>query len=248
MFFKKKKIVLDCYTDDPATFKLAQPKPATAFMPQWWKDLSGTPNSPVEENNLLTVKRCYGVHELVKRSIAVPMWCDLAVELGPIGSNAYQYRFAGAPRPIINHEASQRGSYLDAKRYQHLKIVSPWRFKCAEDVHWMVTQATWSFEHPDEVFIHPGVVDFKYQHDVNFNTIFVHKEKPYTQTFPFGQAMVYVTPIDARKVELRMHLVTKEEMFALTSASNIKFFNNHAAVRKASQEARGGSCPMGFGN
>lgn len=245
-WFPKKKIVLDCFTDDPAVFDFAQPKHAASAMPQWWKDLPKDVESPGHLQRMPTVKRCPGVHDMVKHSIAVPMWCDLAVELGPIGTTHYRYQFSGSGAPMVEHPPPQRGEYLPNTHYQHIKIVSLWKFKCKEEIPWMLTQATWAFEHPDEVFIPPAVMDFKHQADVNFNAFFTRKPEAYVQNIPYAQPMIYVTPLSDRGVDMRTHLVTKDELETMSRGARIKFLNNYQTIRKVTA-ANESKCPFGFG-
>lgn len=241
-FFKKKPIILDCYTSDSPVKNYAAPKYAAGVMPDWWKSLEKDIAIPEAASRMATIKRCTGVHMMVKSSLVLPMWCDFDLQLGPIGTTEYKYKFAGVPAKLVEHPPAQRGAYLPNANYQHLKIITPWRLKCRENIQWMISQATWSYEKPDEVFVPPAVVDFKYQCDVNVNAFFVRKNYTHSMLIPYGQPLVYITPLSDRAVDIRTHLVSTEELDALTLGPRLKFVNNYRTVLNAANEKS--KCPF----
>ncbi len=41
-FFRKKTLLIDCFTPVEGAFKYAKPKLAAEFVPDWWKELPKT--------------------------------------------------------------------------------------------------------------------------------------------------------------------------------------------------------------
>lgn len=212
IFFKKKPIVLDFYTDHPEVMLFAKPQKASKFYPEWWKAL---PNDTQTSDPLVvapTMKRCVGLVDLYQHGFILPMWSDLALEVGAVGTHYTRWQHADPRASAIDHAQTQRGEYLPDTHYQHLKLNCPWFAVCSENIDWMFVAPTWNFEKPEEFVIPAGVVSYKYQHTMNVNMFLPRKAETSILKLEQGQPMAHIVPITDREVEYRYHLVTTAEL------------------------------------
>lgn len=244
MFFKPKKIILNCYTCRADVFENARPNKASNFFPEWWKKTPKTFKNPNQIMPLPTIKGCYGFTEQFQHGFMLPMWSDFALELRADGG--IRWEFSDRKSEAAPHMAEQRGSFLPPEQFLHMKLVSPWAFTCAEDVHWQFIQPIWNFDNPDKLLIPSGMIEFKYQHGVNVNMFFADRQKFGTRVIPFGQPLYHIIPMSEREVELRHHLVTVEEWMRLNDShaglSFSKSYINHKKATKAMESQ--GKCPF----
>jgi len=236
--FSRKTLVLNFYTDRKEVFDLAKPIKASKAFPDWWKDLpKEMPGDPITP--MSTMKRCIGFTELYNNGFILPMWSDLNIDVGPIGTTGARWCYADMKSGAGNHPAEQRGNYLPDTQYQHLKLTSPWHAVCDEDVKWAYFQPTWNFNNPETLVIPPAVIDFKYQTNLNVNLFLVRTDQAKMHNFLFGQPMAHIVPLTERPVEYRFNLVTKEELDGLRTPS-LWFTNKYTNFKTAA-----GKCPFG---
>ena len=70
-FFKKKNIVVDCFTTSVTAYKYHPIKKASEFLPEWWKKVPAYNNvsSPYSNNMMVertSIKKCTGFTSLYK--------------------------------------------------------------------------------------------------------------------------------------------------------------------------------------
>lgn len=244
MFFKPKKIILNAYTCRSDVYENSRPEKASNFFPEWWKQTPKEFKSPNQISPLPTIKRCYGFLEQFQHGFMLPMWSDFALEIMPNG--ALRWEFSDRKSEAAPHMAEQRGAYLAPEKYLHMKLVSPWTFSCAEDIHWQFIQPVWNFDQPDNLIIPSGIIEFKYQHGVNVNMFFPDRHLAGVRTIPWGQPLYHIIPISERPIELRHHLVTVEEWMRLNdSHAGLSFSKSYVNHKKATKaiEAKG-KCPF----
>lgn len=213
-------VYLDCYTTDAGAYKLARPKSATHYLPNWWKRLPTTVNAPRLDNapnvtgEVATMRHCIGFTDLFKKSFCLPLWSDLVINVEPAGKKGYVWVYADGKSNIREHPAYQWGDFLPPGQFQHLKLFSPWYFKCEEDVKFLFFDPFWpSYTGEEQVITPPGLVNYQYQGVTHVN-IFVRKlpNEPHKVELEFNTPLVFITPLTERKVILRHHLVTPQEM------------------------------------
>lgn len=245
---KKKKIVLDCFTDRPDVIKYSSVDYAHKFFPDWWKNLNKT--FIAKENNidveLATIKTCVGFIEQYQHGIIIPMWSDFHIKLGSTIKPEYFWKFSDNISSCGNHSSEQRGSeYLPDNKYCHVKLNSPWFFKCNEDIKFALTPTFWNFYKPEDILIPPGILDFKYQMATNINIFFWYKEKEETYYIKHGKPLVQFIPLSERKLKIKTHLVSKEEMDKLFPRVPISRLQRYRKQKKIMQKNEK-SCPFGF--
>lgn len=233
-----KPVVLRLYTDRPEVVQQAKMAKAAQVYPSWWRKL------PLEiqyENKLgwsSTMKRCAGFTELYQHGYMLPLWTDLAIEIGAVGNDTARWNFADSTTQGISHPQVQRGEYMPATQYFHFKLTCPWRAFCDEDIKWVFMQPTWNFDKPEELLVPPAIVDFKYQHGLQVNTFFVRKNAPVVYRLHHGQSLVHLVPITDRPVVVEHHLVTTQELDQMDPTKPSRFTKTY----KHNKEA--GACPF----
>lgn len=229
----KKPIVLECFTDRKEVFEFAKPDFANKFLPDWWKNIPTSMPHPDGFTRTATAKKCVGIIDYYKHGVMLPLWSDLAVEIGPVGTEQYRWQFSDARSHAEMHSFSQFNNYLDPKNIQHLKLISPWGFYCEEDVYWDFADAAWARVATNELKIVPGCVQFKYQPATNINIFFYRTAERQVINFNFGEPLVRITPISERPLKLKYSFVTSEE-FNNRSAIGcpIKFFGKYSEIKR----------------
>jgi hypothetical protein len=246
-FFKRRKIVLDLFTNRQMIYDAAKPKLAAQFYPDWWKELKTELPLGDELFSTATMRRCMGFVDHYKHGFVIPMWSDFRVELGPVDSPFWRAQFSDSTTRIGEHPASLRGSYLPDSHYQHLKLFTPWSAKCKEDVYWKWEQPTWNQRHPNKAIILPGTIEYKYQYSMNTNIMFARQHEQTILEIPFQQPLVHVTPLTERDLDLRYHMVDQAEYDRLMQGEKLSNINRYRSYRRV-RESEERKCPFGFGS
>ena len=243
-FIKPKKIVLDCFTSRPEVYTYAPIQNSNKVFPDWWKQLP---------SKTMNMKYCWGFNQFFANGVTLNLWSDMSLISGvnnATNTEEIGWGFSDRTTNITQHDSSQMGSYLDDKKYRHLKIVTPWQFKCKEDINWVFIQNTWAFDEPDSIIIPPGILEFKYQSTVNINTLvnidfYKNKQK---KIFNFGTPLVNIIPMSDRKVEIKNHLVSEQEYANIARLSSISLsYHNKYKTTRDILEGKEKKCPFGFG-
>jgi hypothetical protein len=238
--FPQKKIVLDCFTAEEYILKTAPIDFAVKHTPEWWKDL---PVSYVEGFiDRGTTKRCNGIVDYYKYSLAIPLWTDIAINVKADGNKRqYSWQTSDNATNIVFHDvAKQATGFLST--YGHMKIESPWLLKEKEGINWVWSHPTYNYPSSNDVVCLPGVLSYKDQHSAQFN-IMVSLEKEQTILINQGQTMAHLTPMSDRKVEIVRHLVTYEEMNRIRSnQTRITFLGNYRNMQKRKEQFK--KCPF----
>jgi hypothetical protein len=249
-FFKPKVIHLDCFTYDVATYNHFPIDYSHKFFPQWWKDLPKVMEDAVNpEKNFFgmnTAKTCTGINNFYANGITIPLWSDLLIR---IRNEEITWQFADFTTKMTSHPVRQTGTYLDASEYINLKIQSPWVFDCKENINFMWTQHTWSFNKPKEIIIPPGIIDYKYQTSTNINFYLTYPtdNKQKDILMEAGQAMVNIVPLSERKLKIHRHVISKEQHSEKVWNSGGAFtFHNKYLKRKKIMKNNEKKCPFGF--
>jgi hypothetical protein len=212
---KPSTISVDFFTATHATEGPTAPDMAVKFIPSWWRNL------PKEIKNqskaeLLTLKKCPGFVDYFRHSIMLPMWCDLAIVLGEENTEEYSYQFADRVSSAEEHAEAQRAGHLPAQKYQHLKLINPWRAKTKHSVNWVLSQPTWCFAKPDEIIVPAGIINFAHEHSTNMNIFLPRHANESRKIFiEAGQPMAAITPMSDKKVVIKRHQVSPQEINAL---------------------------------
>jgi hypothetical protein len=224
--FPKKKIVLDCFTDRELILQTAPITNAMMHIPSWWKKL---PNSFFGESFFPkpTMKGCVGMIDYYAKSVALPLWSDLMINVD--SNKNYQWQFSDISSQATVHNSKQRTDFLND--YGHLKLITPWLLKTKEDIKWFWSQPIYNFSsNAIDIKILPGITSFKHQHSINVNMML-----PLNQSNKYfleqGQVLAHLTPLSDRKFKVVRHLISQSEYIKMYN-SNITFVNIYKNVIK----------------
>lgn len=200
--------MLDCFTSHDRALELAKPVHGGHAMPDWWRALPKEKLLDADLSPLVNMRRCLGLTDLYARSVVLPLWSDMVLEVGPAGSDSWRFRFADRQTTAEIHAESQHAGFAPRDRLQHFKLMSPWAFETRENISWVVTGAAWSNPYVGEITVMPGVCNFFEQASTNVN-LFVTRHPLETKQFvlELGTPMMHLVPVSERRVELRHHLV-----------------------------------------
>jgi hypothetical protein len=216
-FFKKKEIVLDCFTHVPYAYDYAKIDSSLNYIPEWFKN---TPKVEKDENGnqipeLVTIKNCVAFIELYKKGIVIPSWFSMDLKINTDSNTEKQPVEWEASNDMVHTRNSHHPDQF--KRYAgphggNVKISSPWAFKTQEEIYFTWTQPTWSLRNfTGSLTLLPAVVNYKYNHSTEIN--YFVEEKPQVQelTIPPLTPLVMLHPMTERTVVIKNHLVTLDE-------------------------------------
>lgn len=254
--FKKKKIVVDCFTAMESVYNLYKIRKAVTYFPEQIKAMPSHTEVTSRETNIThkitTLKRCNGLTELYKVGFILPMWADFtsqpktsALGQSSIGSMSKDYFFE-------SHPANQYpGLYTE---YSHVKLVSPWRFVEKSGIRFTWNAASWNLqEHANNFIINPGVLWFDTQVTTNIN-MFINK-KADNFVIQAGTPMVHIVPLSDADLVINNHLVSFDEWVKLDPIprdyhqSSVNRFGSYYKDLEKSKEMdrKESKCPFGFG-
>jgi hypothetical protein len=223
-FFKKKKIVLDCFTTVPAVYDNCKIDYGSKYYPEWWKD------TPKVLNEFNTIKSCRAFIDYYKRGIVIPSWFEADVTLferGNIENKWFTMKYSNDYVDLSQSHDSVQFLNFARDTGRNIKIKSPWAFKCNKDIGFSWTQPTWSMR---DIFKHfsllPSVMNFKYQHHTHINFYIQLEDSPVTVTIPPLTPLVMLHPLTEEKVEIKNHLVDEKEFHRIFSKEELLLHRN----------------------
>lgn len=244
MFWKKKKeIVLHCYTDRSEVYNYFPIVEAKRKIPEWFKKIPVPAFKNIEDNNFqtLNLKQCVGFLEYYKKGFMLPLWSDLALNIGARNSLDYSWQYSDGCSNIDLHDPQQTNNNFDPLLYQHLKLISPWQFRCDEDISFLAIEPGWQFDVLGTARILSGVVDFKYQSATHVNIFCTREEKESRLMWKAGMPLYHYIPLTDRKITLKTHLVSHEHYSRIANMCCPITFTRHYEERKKILRTSG--CP-----
>lgn len=162
-WFKKNKVVLECFTTNEVAYEYAKVDRMIKFFPDWWKK---TKVSCEHDNtNYPTIKKCVGILEFYKKSITIPLWAKLKLSFNRDG---FGWESSGNVE-VASHPREQFSYFAQSDGY-NLKIVSPWLFRTKKLKFFSWSNPIYNNRnHINLMTFLPGVVEFKYNHVTSIN-------------------------------------------------------------------------------
>ena len=240
-FFKRNKIVVDCFTTDPNVIKYSPIAKANEFIPEWMKKMPITVNSSLHSGQ--TIKACPGVIDLYKQGLMIPMWSDLHVEFKDKG--AFEWQFSDRKTKAISHNNNQWTGFATDKSYGHLKLCSPWYIKTKENLSWHCAEPFWSNHLTNDYITIPGQLNFKYQHTTNINLFLPTSTRSFI--IPHGHPMYHMMPLTDKQIDIRHHHISEEEMqkYEIPSITFKSIYLNAKNIMDKKEKSNG---PFHWGN
>jgi hypothetical protein len=206
-----KPVIVHVYTYQKNLLDQVAPEAAKKFIPKFWKDLPNALKDPFNVDS--NMKYCAGFNDLYSKGIVIPAWTDFAIQVGKIGDTENPYMLANPTGNMehVVHPQSQRGSFAPEEEWQHIKLSSPWVFKCDEPIEFLMTDVGWNKDNPSDSFVPNGVINFKWQRSTNINMLLKREKEERVIVRDYGTPLAHLIPLTERPVEFKYHLVTVEE-------------------------------------
>jgi hypothetical protein len=248
-FFKRKEIIVDCFTYLEAVALNFPIDRAIKFYPKEFKNLpreielkhNQDPQSKLSIK-LPSIKSCTGITDLYSNGFIIPAWDSFSIEM--LEDNKYTIY---SKSNTVNGEWHSRGQYGNIySNSAHIKLLSPWMLKEKTGVKFVWMPAGWSnTENAEIATIPPAVVDYKYQ----FNThISMFIKKGGIVNYNIGDPIVHIMPISEYKVKVKTHVIDEatwhKERIAIEKFTH---FPNHRKLNYPNFFEERKTCPFGFG-
>jgi hypothetical protein len=243
IFFKRKKIILDCFTINQIAYEKYPIDYAKSFYPEWLKNSSSSyiQKSETKANvELSTIKRCQGLINYYKNGFIIPIWSDLYFETN---ENGYKYNFADNESLIESHPQKQWENFANPSQFNNIKIINPWALKTKKDIKFYYGYPFWNYSLHINYFYPPAIIDFKYQTSANIN-MFIHSNSNFKLSA--GDPIVHLIPLSENKIEIKNHLISKEEFIKLKLQNQTNMFALRYLKNKTFQNLKEKKCPFNF--
>ena len=226
-WFKRKKVILDCFTTDSFSYEYCRIESAVKYYPDWWLNL------PSEEKNT-NMKSCKGFTNLYVNSYVIPFWSTVDIEVSTLDTSTFKWTVSGVyseienqtKKVMISHNPKQYGKFTGSGNYQHIKLLSSWSIRTKSKVKFFYSDPVWHRDDLNNYTVLPGILEFKYNRSTEANIMFEYKTEPYNIRFTPGMPVAMMTPLTEDDVELRHHLVTPNEMIYAESRFSFDKRNN----------------------
>ena len=266
-WFKSKKIILDCFTTDPFAHEYATILPATKYYPEWWANLPPTvEKEEVREWGFLkgkvvkeavpTMKGCRGFTDLYKNSFIIPYWGNLEFFVKNKEEKCYHWQSDYDPKfPYSTHHPPLQYSGWVSDDYQHAKLVSPWLFKTNRYVKFALVDPLWNRNELSNYTVLPGVLDFKYQFEININLMIKCESEERSFLLSPGNPVAQLIPLSEETVEVKNHIISPNEVARLSPGGRIHYsgspglkkYSRVKSFLQKHEERNKPKCPFGFG-
>lgn len=241
LFFKRKKIVIDCFTTNPNAANIFPIDKSNKFYPEWWKKVPPTVQETAKNGikfDTATIRSCSGFIDLYNQSITIPLWADLIIE-----TTEFKFNWVSPDSSflITGHLTQQYASEDEILNFYHAKIISPWRFEEKTGVSFVFMDPFWNNrDYLGKYYTPPGIVEYKYNHSTEIN-IFAPKHLSRIE-IKAGSPMAHIIPMSDNEIIIKTHLINQEE-YNKKYPANI-WTNKHRYLKEKHILEK--KCPFGF--
>jgi hypothetical protein len=249
LLFRKKKLVLKAYTYNSCAYEFFTVAKAHHFYPEWWKKLPSYHEQVVGVMNMRapTMKTCAGIIDIYKHGLVLPLWSDLQIKIAEHGQWAGMFSDDSCKQPT-SHPRYQIGEEnAESDDCIHVKLDAPWLLVDVNKtgVSFLETGCFWNNISTQYMLqICPGVLNFKYQHSMNINTLV--SKTPREFVIPANTPMTQIIPLSDRPLELQVELVSREDFFRINDKHAAAcFYNKYERLKKITmQKEMQSKCPF----
>jgi len=260
-WFKKKKLVVDCFTWDEAAFKVYPVRKSLPFYPDIIKKMPSSVTMKDNQTNvdvpLATIKQCSGISGLYKYGAIIPFWTDYICQPKRSLENKSAFGVSAGNKQPAEHPRIQYPGLFDD--FVNVKIDGVWNFVEPKGTKFIVMPTVYNLNNFNYNFIVPPALSyFDIQAQCNLQ-LFVRKDSP-DFTILAGTPILQVIPLvdNDREVEYKNHLVDVSE-FARKGAipwnmpeigvgtRNNRYRKLMEENKKMDEIEKKSKCPFGFG-
>ena len=237
-WFKRKEIVLDCFTSNKSAYDFSQIQPSANYYPNWFHTMESKVDFGTHETS--TLKKCEAFLNYYRNGFIMPMWSDLGISIE--GMN-YKWDFADYKSIAQVHPADQWSNFINPTEYGHLKILTPWHIKCNKEINFMFKRPYWNYNPFDaDINIVEGILNFKYQNASNIN-LFLKINQNKKLLIKFNDPLIYLLPLSEHSIKIKSHLISEKEFYEIVP--DLTFMNNYRIKKKILKEKEK-KCPFLF--
>ena len=204
--FKRKEIILDCFTNNKTALDFAPIQKASNYYPSWFNSMPIDVDGITHKNS--TLKRCEGFINYYRNGLIMPLWSDLGILIQGLD---YKWNFADNKSIAMVHGSNQWDAFVNPKEYGHLKIVSPWHFKCNKEIDFLFKRPYWNFDPFNDISIIEGIINFKYQHTTNIN-LFLKINQFKQLLLKYNEPLLHILPLTEYEIKVKNHLIDDKEL------------------------------------
>lgn len=261
-WFKKKKLIVDCFTYDEAAFKVYPVRKALPFYPDVIKKMPATVSLQDNQTGidvpLATIKQCSGISGLYKYGAIIPLWTDYICQphKALVEKKSAFGLTAGNKQPVEHPRAQYPGLF---DNFVNVKITGVWNFVEPSGTKFIVMPAVYNLNNFNNNFIVPPALSyFDIQSQCNLQ-LFVRKDSP-DFTILAGTPILQLIPLvdTDREVEYRKHLVGVEEFTKKgeipwnmpevgVGVRNMRYKKMMEENKQMDKIEKKSKCPFGFG-
>ena len=263
-WFKKKKIILDCFTDNRFAYEYCKIAPAIHYYPEWYEDLPAfiTPKKIMQ--NTPSLRHCVGFTELYKKSFIIPYWTTSTILVDKV-NKTIRTKSIDQDTLFSDHDLNQINGFCNQPANNttvgHLKFLSPWWIKSNKFVQFTWHNCTWGMDKLYDLLALPAVIDFKYNRSTEINMVLDFNTAKDTMMYEPGTPLVMLTPLTDESIEIRTHYVNDSKInisrlrtFQLDPLTDNrrklyqlkkKFINKVDKINEIEENDK--KCPFGFG-
>lgn len=198
---------------------LATPiKPATEFMPDWWKNLPKFHKLPNYENPFPTAKRCPSIFDSMQAGYIMPMWSDLILRWDGDPDHGFDYVLSEAMSDVSETaiETHHPGQITDAPFIEDgckfmIKLNSPWFVDVPKGISLFYTSP---FYHINNDFtVIPGILDADIDMLSNKEIkVFLKLNNPGVVKINRGDPLLQIIPFKRENYEFDNGLPTDQKL------------------------------------
>jgi hypothetical protein len=235
-FFKTKPIELVAFTDSQVLAELFPITKALHDLPAYYRNLPIRKkiDNPIEPDNALnyfpTMRRCYGANQFHITGINLPLWQDYSILTNAKGESSCASPIKGDFFEFHNPEQSTE-VWDD---FTVMKIKSPWRIRCKENVKFLMT-ANQHTNHSQYWQVINGILNFKMQAATHI-FLGLNKNRPIGEMIlNAGSTIAKLVPLTERPVNVRIEII---DDISKKDIMPSKFFFNNALTDYLKKQIR----------
>jgi hypothetical protein len=260
-WFKKKTIVVDCFTWNESAFKLYPVRKALPFYPDSIKKMPAAVTMQDNQSNIdipiATIKQCSGITGLYRYGAIIPFWTDYICQPNKSLEKQSSFGVTSLHGHFSQHPRQQYPGLFED--FVNVKITGIWNFVEPTGVKFIVMPTVYNLNNFNYNFIIPPALSyFDIQSQCNLQ-LFVRKDSP-DFTILAGTPILQIIPLvdNDQKVEYVKHLVDENEFIKKgdipidmpslgTGVRNVRYKKLMEENRKMDQIENKSKCPFGFG-
>jgi hypothetical protein len=218
-FFKKKEIILDCFTASDVAYDNAKINYSKNYYPEWWKKEPKIRN--VNNFDYTTIKNCPGFVDLYSHGIAIPSWFSMKLHVKLDGS----WNWIGSDNNLTTacHPKYQFYGFSEDD-LSNIKITSVWKFKTKENINFLLSSPLWNDKNIfTSLHLLPSILNFKYQHGTNINYVIKKPNSEQIINIDPLTPLTFLYPLTEKTVKIKNHLIDANEYSRIGNQKNMLF-------------------------